>query len=173
LNYDAVYVLIYDLISCYCQHLSIALLRFSKYFIFNKDNDGLSVICSTVAAASLESISGKQLLISPHVWRAFVINVAESATEFPGAVHYLADSLSNAGLSILHISTFEYEVFLVQEQDIEKACAVFRLSDSPTKLASVIQEAQRKRAVALNGSSATGNSIPDNLESSERSENPQ
>jgi hypothetical protein len=159
--------------SCYCQHSSIALLRFSKCFIFNKDNDGLSVICSTVAAASLESISGKQLLISPHVWRAFVINVAESATEFPGAVHYLADSLSNAGLSILHISTFEYEVFLVQEQDIEKACAVFRLSDSPTKLASVIQEAQRKRAAALNGSSAAGNIIPDNLESSERSENAQ
>lgn len=133
----------------------------------------MSVICSTVAAASLESISGRQLLRSPHVWRAFVINVAESATEFPGAVHYLADSLSNAGLSILHISTFEYEVFLVQEQDIEKACTVFRLSDSPTKLASVMQEAQRKRAAALNASSVSCNIIPDNPESTERSENTQ
>lgn len=136
-----------------------------------QDNEGLSVICSTVAAASLESISGRQLLISPHLWRAFVINVAESATEFPGAVHYLADSLSNAGLSILHISTFEYEVFLVQEQDIEKACTVFRLSDSPLKLASVMQEAQRKRAAALNAISTAGNAVSENPEfSSERSE---
>ena len=37
-----------------------------------------------------------------------------SAEEFPGAVHHLAESLSAEGMSILHISTFESEVFLVQ-----------------------------------------------------------
>lgn len=80
-----------------------------------------------------------------------MINVVGAAM-FPGAVHYLADSLSSAGLSILHISTFEYEVFLVQEQDIERACSVFRTADSPVKLASIIQEAHRKRASSSSGS---------------------
>lgn len=65
-------------------------------------------------------------------------------------MHYLADSLSQEGLSILHISTFESEVFLVQEQDIEKACAVFRKSESPVEIASLIQEAQRKRTLSGN-----------------------
>ena len=66
-------------------------------------------------------------------------------------VHYLADSLSRAGLSILHISTFEYEVFLVQEQDIEKACAVFRRSDSPSELLAFIQGAQKERTLSGGG----------------------
>ena len=88
--------------------------------------------------------------MSPQRWRAFVIKVVGSTEEFPGAVHYLADSLSKEGLSILHISTFESEVFLVQEQDIEKACAVFRRSEGPKELASLIQEAQRKRTLSGN-----------------------
>lgn len=83
-----------------------------------------------------------------------MINVVGSAVEFPGAVHYLADSLSQEGLSILHISTFESEVFLVQEQDIEKACTVFRKSESPIEIASLIQEAQRKRTLSGNGTSS-------------------
>ena len=65
-------------------------------------------------------------------------------------MHYLADSLSKEGLSILHISTFESEVFLVQEQDIEKACSVFRKSAGPQELASFILEAQRKRTLSGN-----------------------
>ena len=81
-----------------------------------------------------------------------MINVVGSAVEFPGAVHYLADSLSQEGLSILHISTFESEVFLVQEQDIEKACTVFRKSESPVEIATLIQEAQRKRTLSGNSS---------------------
>ena len=96
--------------------------------------------------------------ISPQKWRAFVINVFGSATEFPGVVHYLADSLSRAGLSILHISTFEYEVFLVQEQDIDKACAVFRRSDSPTELLTFIQGAQKKRTSSGGGNHVSTNS---------------
>lgn len=99
-------------------------------------------------------ICAKKISISPQKWRAFVINVVGSAAEFPGAVHYLADSLSNAGLSILHISTFEYEVFLVQEQDISKACEVFRVRGTPLKFASVVREAQRKRTLSSNSLSA-------------------
>ena len=95
-------------------------------------------------------ICSKNITISPQKWRAFVINVVGSAAEFPGAVHFLADSLSNAGLSILHISTFEYEVFLVQEQDISKACDVFRVKGTPMKFASVVRETQRKRTLSAN-----------------------
>ena len=95
-------------------------------------------------------ICSTNITISPQKWRAFVINVVGSAAEFPGAVHFLADSLSNAGLSILHISTFEYEVFLVQEQDISKACDVFRVKGTPMKFASVVRETQRKRTLSAN-----------------------
>ena len=95
-------------------------------------------------------ICSKNITISAQKWRAFVINVVGSAAEFPGAVHFLADSLSNAGLSILHISTFEYEVFLVQEQDISKACDVFRVKGTPMKFASVVRETQRKRTLSSN-----------------------
>ena len=118
------------------------------------------MICSTSSTATLESINSPGLVISPQKWRAFVINVVGSAVEFPGAVHYLADSLSQEGLSILHISTFESEVFLVQEQDIEKACAVFRKSESPIEIASLIQEAQRKRTLSCN----TNNSLTHSAE---------
>lgn len=104
-------------------------------------------------------------MLSPQRWRAFVINVVGSAVEFPGAVHYLADSLSQEGLSILHISTFESEVFLVQEQDIEKACAIFRKSESPIEIASLIQEAQRKRTLSGN------TSLSQTVETSESLEN--
>jgi hypothetical protein len=114
----------------------------------------LSLICSVSSASTLEMICAKNISISPQKWRAFVINVVGSAAEFPGAVHYLADSLSNAGLSILHISTFEYEVFLVQEQDISKACEVFRVRGTPLKFASVVREAQRKRTLSSNSLSA-------------------
>ena len=81
-------------------------------------------------------------------------------------MHYLADSLSKEGLSILHISTFESEVFLVQEQDCEKACAVFRKSDSPKELASLIQEAQRKRTLS-------GNNLNSHNQSSDTIHNPE
>jgi pectin methylesterase-like acyl-CoA thioesterase len=91
--------------------------------------------------------------VSPQKWRAFVIVLSISAIEFPGAVHYLADSLSQEGLSILHISTFESEVFLVQEQDIEKACNVFRRSESPSKLAGLKQNAMK---IHLNNNNVKG-----------------
>lgn len=110
----------------------------------------MSLICCVSSAATLEMICSKNITISPQKWRAFVINVVGSAAEFPGAVHFLADSLSNAGLSILHISTFEYEVFLVQEQDISKACDVFRVKGTPMKFASVVRETQRKRTLSAN-----------------------
>ena len=127
----------------------------------------MSLICSTSSTSTLESINGRGLVISPQRWRAFVINVVGSAVEFPGAVHYLADSLSQEGLSILHISTFESEVFLVQEQDIEKACTVFRKSESPIEIASLIQEAQRKRTLSGN----TTNFMLHSAENTENTEN--
>jgi hypothetical protein len=109
--------------------------------------------------------------VSPQKWRAFVIKVVGSAVEFPCAVHYLADSLSKEGLSILHISTFESEVFLVQEQDCEKACIVFRKSDSPKELASLIQEAQRKRTLSGNNLNSHNQPI-DSIQNPESTESP-
>lgn len=43
---------------------------------------------------------------------------------------------------------------MVQEQDIEKACTVFRRSDSPTELSTFIQGVLKKRT-----STGTGNHV--------------
>lgn len=72
-----------------------------------------------------------KMAISQQRWVALIINVV-GAAEFPGIVNYYAILLSQAGLSILHISTFESEVFLIQENDIEKACDVMRMSENPS-----------------------------------------
>jgi hypothetical protein len=90
------------------------------------DDDGLSVVCNPHELILLESLHIKSLNVSPSRWRALEINVVGSATEFPGAVYFLADTLSKSNISILHISTFESEIFLVQEQDIDSACEVLR-----------------------------------------------
>jgi hypothetical protein len=83
---------------------------------------------------------------SPQHWRALLINVVGSATEFPGAVYYLANSLSEGGVSIFHISTFESEVFLVREHDIEKACSLLRRNESPRELGVFLEKALLRRA---------------------------
>lgn len=117
----------------------------------------MSLICNASSTSALESINPSGLNVSSQKWRAFVINVVGSAIEFPGAVHYLADSLSQEGLSILHISTFESEVFLVQEEDIEKACIVFRRSESPSILAGLKQNAEKQRTLSNNNTKAGDN----------------
>jgi len=73
-----------------------------------------------------------------------IINVS-SAAEFPGAVNYLANLLSKEGISVLHISTFESEVFLVQEKDIEKACDVMKKTDDPKEIAEMLEITNRKQ----------------------------
>jgi len=96
---------------------------FSSLFM---DDDGLSIVCHPSDLVLLESLQIKGLNVSPSRWRALEINIVGSATEFPGAVYFLADTLSKRNISILHISTFESEIFLVQEQDIDTACELLR-----------------------------------------------
>lgn len=100
------------------------------------DDDGLSVVCSPNELSVLKSLS-TELNISPKKWRALNVDVVGSATEFPGAVYFLANTLSEINISILHISTFESEILLVQEQDIEAACKL--LQSLPTKIPSFLR----------------------------------
>lgn len=76
------------------------------------------------------------MIKSPQKWKSFIINVVGSATEVPGAISYLSNYLTREGMSILHISTYESEVFLVQEQDVEKAFKVFKKVDHPNQVSS-------------------------------------
>lgn len=109
------------------------------------DNDGLSIICSIDSARIFDSLYIPNIIRSSQKWKAFVVNLIGSATESPGMVHYLADSLSQKGLSILHISTYESEVFLVQEEDLNKALSVFRTISS-------IEESIKSRQNSVNES---------------------
>jgi len=64
-------------------------------------------------------------------WRAFLIHIIGSATQFPNVVFHLANNLSRNGISILHISTFENEIFLVQESDVDRATLVLEETSVP------------------------------------------
>lgn len=83
--------------------------------------------------------------VSPKRWTALVINIIGSAAAFPGAVYCLANSLSQGGISILHISTFNSEVFLVQEQDSDKACMLIRKMENPKELSDLMERAQQQQ----------------------------
>jgi hypothetical protein len=115
------------------------------------DDDGLSVICNPSELALLESLNIQDITVSPKRWRALVINVIGSAAEFPGAVYYLASALSEKNISILHISTFESEIFLVQEQDLELACSLLRSrAESNTDLNSFLRRNARSLGASGN-----------------------
>ena len=97
------------------------------------DDDGLSIVCSPLALSVLENLlqSNPSMVVSKQKWKAFLITVV--GWELPGAVYYLADRLSQEGVSILHISTFDSEIFLVQEQDVARASSVFRRTENGLK----------------------------------------
>ena len=107
---------------------------------FLVDDDGLSLICKTDALDVLHYLlRPEEFTLSPSAWKAFVIQLTGSAVEVPGAVYCLANSLSSQGLSILHISTFESEIFLVQEPDLEKACVILREFEDPVKTTELLE----------------------------------
>lgn len=87
---------------------------------------------------------------SPQKWVSLVINVTGNASELPGIVFYLANALSREKMSILHISTFESEVFLVQEKDIDKACAILSTVGTQ-KLYTEIMDRNTKRTLSGSG----------------------
>jgi len=90
------------------------------------DDDGLSLICSTDDLSHLNCLNISLLTVSSQNWRAFVIHVVGSVTQYPGAVHHLGSLLSDKGISIFHISTFDKEIFLIREQDVTETCDILR-----------------------------------------------
>lgn len=99
------------------------------------DEGGASLACTPLATETLKSlISPEKCTISPQYWRAVIINISDSAFEYPGTVYFLANVLSDEGLSILHISTFESEVFLIQEMNVERACSILQNVDKGGRL---------------------------------------
>ena len=104
-----------------------------------QDDDELSVICRPQNLHGLSSLDLAGLQISDELWRALIIHVVGSASQFPAAVYHLANSLSSNGISILHISTFEHEIFLVREKDVESAYTVLHLAPAPN-MASIHDE---------------------------------
>lgn len=127
------------------------------------DDDGLSVICDINAVSVLKFLlRPEDFTLSPSSWRAIAIDLTGSAYEVPGAVYYLANSLSREGLSILHISTFESEVFLVQEPDLHKVCAILKEFQNADKAAALLDQASNTAKV---GSGDTVNKADGNRSS--------
>jgi hypothetical protein len=97
--------------------------------------------------------------VSAQKWKAFVINVIGSATEVPGSICYLSNALAKEGISILHISTYQSEVFLVQEADIETAIRIFKQIDNPKLISSFLAHLSENMHT-----DASGNMIRDGFE---------
>jgi len=103
------------------------------------DDDGMSLVCDPCNVSTLKYlIRPEEFTISPMLWRALIINVTGTAFDLPGAVYFLANTLSQEGLSIFHISTFESEVFLIQDADVEKATAVLKEMESKHSIADML-----------------------------------
>lgn len=128
------------------QYNSKSSFNFKSFHSIVSDDDGLSIICPAKLMSTFKFLlNPTQYTVSSSYWRAFIINLAGSY-EFPGMVFCLADSLSKEGLSILHISTFEAEVVLVQEHDLERACTILREFEDPQKVHRIIEAAWQREA---------------------------
>ena len=117
------------------------------------DDDGLSIVCSPLSLSVLENLlqNNPNMIVSKQRWKAFIITVI--GWELPGAVYYLADTLSREGMSILHISTFDSEVFLVQEQDVDRACAVLRKTENFKEMERELRMSKQEQRHSNNGDS--------------------
>jgi hypothetical protein len=112
---------------------------------FLVDDDGLSLICNEKEVLALRYLlQPEEFTKSPFFWKAFIIRVGKSAVEVPGVVYSLASSLSNQGLSILHISTFESEIFLIQEPDLEKACKILKEFEDPVRIQEMLDNVYQR-----------------------------
>jgi hypothetical protein len=112
---------------------------------FLVDDDGVSLICNEKEVQALRYLlQPEEFTKSPFFWKAFIIRVGKSAVEVPGVVYSLASSLSNQGLSILHISTFESEIFLIQEPDLEKACKILKEFEDPVRIQEMLDHVYQR-----------------------------
>lgn len=150
---------------------SSSLMNTRSFHSLLSDDDGLSIVCSAQMIQTIEFLmTPAEYTLSTRNWRAFVINLSGSAYELPGMVYCLANSLSQEGLSILHISTFESEVFLVQEPDLDTACAILRQFEDPLQIMKVIDKAwQQSEPKPI--SSSSSNQMMNNLPTTSSSNN--
>ncbi len=109
------------------------------------DDDGMSIVCESHLIPTFKFLlnPADYTLCSSH-WRALTVHLTGNAYEMPGMVYCLANSLSQEGLSILHISTFEAEVFLIQEPDLEKVLTILRKFQDPEQAVRLLDEAWGK-----------------------------
>ncbi|RYH13307.1 ACT domain-containing protein, partial [archaeon] len=99
----------------------------SSFSLLLGDEDGLSVVCNSTSYSTLQLLVHPQDVVRcENLWRAVVIEISTQSDELPNTVYTLVNALSSKGVSILHISTFESEVFLVQEKDLSLTCEVLK-----------------------------------------------
>lgn len=115
------------------------------------DDDGMSIVCESHLIPTFEFLlNPAEYTLSSSHWRALTVHLTGNAYEMPGMVYCLANSLSQEGLSILHISTFEAEVFLIQEPDLEKVLTILRKFQDPEQAVRLLDEAWGKTPNTMN-----------------------
>lgn len=125
------------------------------------DNDGLSLACNPASISTLQFlVKPEEFTVSPQLWRALIINVTGTAFELPGAVYFLANTLSREGLSIFHISTFESEVFLIQDSDVDKAVSILQDTEHHSNITDLLTNSLNNIEVAPNCNHMTTSNKP-------------
>mmetsp|Transcript_17242 Transcript_17242/g.33839 ORF Transcript_17242/g.33839 Transcript_17242/m.33839 type:complete len:543 (-) Transcript_17242:410-2038(-) len=134
-----------------------------------QDMGGVTVIVNDRYYNQLELAGVVELMRwAPSPWRALQIHLGPASADTPGIISYLSSMLSERNVSILNFSTFEADLILVQDYDLEKARDLLEDCGSGGIPALQQQMAEKRlgsRALsdgfgALSSMSALGTSLP-------------
>jgi hypothetical protein len=113
------------------QHIQQAWDGDDGFHFLSLEDGGLSIICDETSVVLLRRLltgvnfTDEDVDISPADF-ALIHLRDTSSNEFQGALHHFSKRLSEANMSIFHISTFSCEIFLVPSHEISKATSIFK-----------------------------------------------
>lgn len=98
--------------------------------------------------------------VAPHSWRAFEFNLGHTVADVPGVVYHLAKLMADDDISVLHMSTYGTEIFLVQERVLPRAVACIRKKVDSTLNVVLEQRSSSAPAASTDSEGSTSPSSP-------------
>ena len=113
------------------------------------DDEGATIVLDAERATSIHDAGLAHMLhFSPFQWRAIHLHFGGVANEMPGTINTMAKILSDHGVSILHVSTYGSEVFLVRSEDLAGALECFRSDELRDVISAVISGTCEEHALS-------------------------
>jgi hypothetical protein len=98
--------------------------------------------------------------VAPDSWRAFEFNLGHTVADVPGVVYHLAKLMADDDISVLHMSTYGTEIFLVQEHMLDRAVACIRKKVDSTLNVVLEQRSSSAPAASTDSEGSTSPSSP-------------